>query len=126
MLENGMTKSEEFLKDPAGFIGWDGFKSEMIMPGGTPGCGFCKNLTHLGNQDGTGWKCLAFPDEIPWSIVERDEENHTRHIPGDHGFLYSPRVIVPEGKKIGYYFDWDGNARDAETHKQLVFERDVR
>ena len=121
-----MTESDKILQNPGKFKGWPGWKAELILPGGRPGCGFCRHLEHLGNQDGTGWKCRAFPDEIPWSIVNRDGENHTQHIPGDHGFLYAPRIIIPDGKKVGYYFDWDGHAHDAETHQELAFERDVR
>lgn len=121
-----MTKSEQLLKDPDGFKTWPGWKEELIQIGGKPGCGYCQNLIEMGNQDGTGWKCRAFPRGIPWSIVERDEEDHTQHIPGDNGFLYSPRIIIPEGKAVGYYFDWNGNARDAETNAELAFLEDVR
>lgn len=124
-MANGMTKSEEFLRDRDGFVGWPGFKAEMIVPLYPP-CAYCLHVTDHGLPDGTGMKCRAFPAGIPYGIRENDGENHTQHIPGDNGFLYSPRIIVHEEKQIGYYFDWEGNARDAETHKQLVFERDVR
>lgn len=121
-----MTDSDKLLNDPDKYATQPGWKNDLIQIGGKPGCGYCHNLLEIGRQDGTGWKCRAFPDGIPWSVVARDGENHTKHIPGDRGFLYSPRIIIPDGKTIGYYFDWDGKARDAETNQELVFDRDVR
>lgn len=94
---------------------------ETIEIGGTPGCGYCQRLRKMGDQDGEGWTCDAFPDGIPSSIVLNDNAPHDEVYPGDNGLRYLPRIIVPEGKKVGYYFDWDGTAHDAETHS--VIER---
>ena len=70
----------------------------------SPGCGVCAHLTHIGKQDRSDWKCEAFPGGIPHAIANF-KQDHDRPVPGDRGIQYQGRVMVPEGAKVGYYYD---------------------
>ena len=87
-MEKRLTKSQRFLNGT--FQLYTGWKNDLIIAGGFLGCGFCQHLTHMGDQDGHGWTCTAFPDGIPSSIVLRDAVDHTEPYPGDNGIRSEP------------------------------------
>jgi hypothetical protein len=127
-----MNNTEKYMEDPEKYIRDNpDWKQDLIVFDtviASPGCMFCDHLKHIGDQDGGGWTCRAFPKGIPEMILIRDEGNwpHTEPIEGDNGYLYQPKPIIPDGKMVGYVLDWNGRAFDPETEKPLLFESDVR
>ena len=66
--------------------------SEIPMP-----CMHCENLVELGNQfDPGGWKCKAFPEEIP-ADVWAFRTPHDNVIPSQTGdYVYEPKVYTED------------------------------
>jgi hypothetical protein len=66
-----------------------------------PPCFYCKHITEIGAQETaglSGWKCPAFPNEIPTAILRR-ELSHTEILPDQQG----DQVFV--SKVYDYYDD---------------------
>jgi hypothetical protein len=69
-----------------------------------PICRFCRHVTQYGKMDGIGWKCKAYPLEIPMEIVT-GEKSHEKPITYDKGYQFESVVLPIRGKK--YQVRWD-------------------
>jgi len=52
----------------------------------SPQCFHCKHL----DETGRGWKCPAFPEDIPDQMILFNKHDHRKPYPGDHGVRFEP------------------------------------
>lgn len=73
--------------------------------GNEPPCMYCVHLLKIGSIGSrpTGWKCKAFPGEIPDIILNR-KISHAHSLPNDHGYTYESKVYEDEQGK--YQITW--------------------
>ena len=55
-------------------------------------CLRCKHF--LGSDGGYGYRCVAYPEHIPDTIVAGDH-NHREPFPGDQGILFEQKEAEP-------------------------------
>ena len=89
--------------------------SDMIFKGNGPPledqyyegspCMVCIHLITAGDQRGFGWKCKAYPVEIPESIVNW-QDSHAENRPFDRGFKFESEEMEYEDGSIWVY-TWD-------------------
>ena len=71
-----------------------------------PACGECAHLLVHGTREPNSWKCKAFPEGIPHTVLDGTED-HTDHLPYDEGYKYTPARII-EDDTCDFVWDWVG------------------
>ena len=64
-----------------------------------PPCFYCKHIVEIGDQEGEeGWTCNAFPDGIPYRILQRYRD-HLSEWPRQEGdYTYESKIFTYEDK----------------------------
>jgi hypothetical protein len=106
-------------------------KQELLycIKSGCPKCVHLLKVTHQRNSPllkDNPWTCRAFPNGIPPEIVGNTPVRHDEPYPGDNGITYEPILVKLDIDKVGYYYNWDGDAFDAETLQHIKYESEVR